>query len=417
MFSSIRLAAALFILCFFIQNAIAQSDSMGITSWEFYESVIPKNNPQKDSKVKLGNKLFLEKKMSSTGLVSCSTCHDPDRAFTDGKVVAEGVSNLKGKRNSPSAMNALFSDLQFWDGRAPSLEEQAKLPILNAVEMGNKTPQDVVTKIRAIEGYKPLFREAFGSDEITYERIAEAIAAFERTLVSKPAAFDKFIAGDKKAISASAQRGWELFNGQGRCTSCHSVNPTQNFFSDNKFHNIGIAAQNHNFTQLAKKALTVVDTGDKNQIDNLAIQSDFSDLGRFLVTKSSGDIGAFKTPTLRNVAATAPYMHDGSLATLWDVVDHYNKGGEANPFLDGGITRLGLTEPQINDLVEFLATLTSPEYLPLAKKEMARMRGLSHSTRQHRDTDLAMGKKGDRSDAVFPLTSTEKEPSRMGGRL
>src|SRR5205823_6198973 len=149
--------------------------------------------------------------------------------------------------------------------------------------------------------------------------------------------FDRFLNGDAKAISPAAQRGWALFNGQGRCVSCHAVNQTIPFFTDYKFHNIGVAAQKQDFVALATEALKVVQTGNQKQIDELAIQSaKYTELGRFLVTKNPGDIGAFKTPPLRNIVVTAPYMHDGSFASLWDVMDHYNKGGTANPYLDRG---------------------------------------------------------------------------------
>jgi cytochrome c peroxidase len=321
----------------------------------------------------------------------------------------------KTQRNSPTVFNALFSSTQFWDGRAATLEDQAKLPIVNSLEMGLKNGQEAESKIQAIPEYKPLFKDAFGSEEITYDKIAAAIASFERTQVSTPAPFDRFLHGEEKAISASAKRGWSLFNGQGRCISCHGLNPTGAFFTDNKFHNIGIAAHRKDFVALARKALAVVESGNPDQVDELAIGNDgFTELGRFLVTKNPGDAGAFKTPTLRNIVVTAPYMHDGSFATLWDVMDHYNKGGVANPFLDGGIHRLGLTEAQIDDLVNFMATLTSPEFQKSATRELARQRTLSRKRRPERDNALAMGKKGAGSDAVIPQTT--KDPARVGGR-
>jgi cytochrome c peroxidase len=401
-------------ILFSVAQASSQKDSWtGISTEEFYKTKIPASNPVTDAKIKLGEKLFNEKRISPTGTVSCATCHDPKRAFTDGKSVSEGINGLKGKRNSPTAMNALFQDIQFWDGRAPSLEEQAKLPILNPVEMGVKTPEEAVQRIRGIPAYAQLFADAFnGSSEITYDKMAMAIASFERTLVSKPAPFDRFLAGDLKAISPAAQRGWSTFNGRGRCVTCHAVNPTWPLFSDGKFHNIGVAAKNANFSDLAKEAMGIVEKGNKEQIDNLAIESKFSDLGRFLVTKSRGDIGAFKTPSLRNIAVTAPYMHDGSFTTLWDVVDHYNKGGITNPFIDGGITRLALSEAEINDLVELMTTFTSPEFEPLAKTELAKMRALK-GKRPQRDTKLAFGKTGDNSDAV--LVQDMKNPAQVGG--
>ena len=385
-----------------------------ISNPEYHAFVIPKDNQPTHEKIALGDKLFNEKRMSSNGQVSCATCHEPARAFTDGKKLATGVGQTQ--RNSPTVVNAMFFPTQFWDGRAPTLEEQAKLPIINPVEMGLKDGAEAEQKIRALPEYKMLFQAAFGTEEITFDRIAMAIASFEREQVSSPAPFDRFMAGDESAISASAKRGWSLFNGEGRCVSCHGVNPTGAFFTDNKFHNIGIAAHKQNFGELAKKGLALIESGNMKQIDELAIQDpNFTELGRFMVTKNPGDVGAFKTPTLRNVAVTGPYMHDGSLATLWDVMDHYNKGGIANPFLDGGIHRLGLNETQITDIVEFMATLTSPEFQAFANKEMAKQRALSRSKRPERDVALAMGTKGSASDAMQPQGI--KDPARVGGRV
>lgn len=382
-----------------------------ISNPEFYSFVIPKNNPVTAEKITLGAKLFNEKRLSSNGKVSCTTCHDPTKAFTDGKKVAIGVG--VGHRNSPSVVNAMFSSFQFWDGRAPTLEEQAKLPMTNPVEMGLKDGKQAEEILKSLPEYRPLFVKAFGDDQITFERMAMAIASFERTQLSKPAPFDRFLQGDEKAISESAKRGWSIFNGQGRCVSCHGVNSTAAFFNDNKFHNIGVAAHRHDFVDLAKKGLSLIESGNVKQIDELAVQSPgFTELGRFLVTKNPGDIGAFKTPTLRNVMVTAPYMHDGSMATLWDVMDHYNRGGTVSPYLDGGIHRLGLTETQIDDVIAFMATLTSPEYETLAKKEFARQKALSKTSRPERQTATALGKSGDASDAVQPQPL--KNPAHVG---
>jgi cytochrome c peroxidase len=384
-----------------------------ISNPEFYNFVTPKNDPITPEKIELGDRLFNDKRLSLNSKVSCATCHDPARAFTDGRPVAVGVA--KGQRNSPTVMNAMFSTTQFWDGRAPSLEEQAKLPITNPVEMGLKDGNEVEEKIRAIPEYKALFTKAFGDDKITFDRFAQAVATFERTKVSTPSPFDRYLRGDDQAITEQAKRGWTVFNGQGRCVSCHGMSPTGAFFTDNKFHNIGVAAHKTNFVDLAKKGLATIETGNLKQIDELAIEvPGFTELGRFLVTKSAGDIGGFKTPTLRNIMVTGPYMHDGSMATLWDVIDHYNHGGTVNPYLDGGMTRLALSENQIDDLVAFLGTLTSPEYEALARKEFAHQRALSRTHRPERNTPLAMGKSGDASDAV--QAQNEKDSARLGGR-
>jgi cytochrome c peroxidase len=363
-----------------------------------YELAVPAGAAPTPEKVALGDKLFNDKRLSVNDKVACATCHEPGKAFTDQKPLAEGVAAPKERtqRNSPTAVNAMFNQTQFWDGRAPTLEEQAKLPILNPIEMGQKSADDVVAKVRGIPEYRDAFQKVFGH-EATYDDLAAAIAAFERTLYAGEAPFDRFVAGDEKAIPPAARRGWILFNGKGRCGDCHAFSTVSPLFSDQKFHNIGIAAHKTDFIDLARKAVVAVRSGDLKQVDELAIQTSFSELGRFLVTKRSNDIGAFKTPGLRNVAATGPYMHDGSLVTLWDVMDHYNKGGVPNPNLDGGMQRLGLTEAEIDDMVAFMESLTSPRFAELARKEMARQRARKN-VRPERDTAVATGKKGHLGD-------------------
>jgi cytochrome c peroxidase len=304
----------------------------------------------------------------------------------------------------------MFQASQFWDGRSATLEDQAKLPILNPVEMGQKSPTDVVAKVAKIQEYSNAFKSLLGRD-FTYDDLAAAIAAFERTQYSGNSPFDRYVAGDIQAISDSAKRGWALFQGKGRCSSCHAFNAVSPLFSDQKFHNIGIAAHKQNFAELARKAFGILKSGDVKQIDELALQTSYSELGRFLVTKNPADIGAFKSETLRNIGITAPYMHDGSLATLWDVMDHYNKGGVPNPFLDGGMQRLGLSEAEIDDLVAFLFTLTDDRFADFNKAEMERQTSLKNN-RPQRETEVAQGKKGDLGDA--PLTPDLRNPATLG---
>ncbi|HEX3494725.1 MAG TPA: cytochrome-c peroxidase, partial [Methylocella sp.] len=213
------------------------------------------------------------------------------------------------------------------------------------------------------------------------------------------------------AISDSAQRGWTLFQGKGRCSSCHAFNAVSPLFSDQKFHNIGIAAHKQNFAELARKALGILKTGDTKQIDELALQTSYSELGRFLVTKNPADIGAFKSETLRNIGITGPYMHDGSLATLWDVMDHYNKGGVPNPYLDGGMQRLALSEAEIDDLVAFLFALTDDRFADFNKAELARQTSLK-TNRPQRETEIAEGRKGDLGDAG--ITPDLRNPASIG---
>jgi cytochrome c peroxidase len=368
-------------------------------SRELYAIAVPPDRVPRPEAIALGQKLFKEKRLSSDGTVSCDTCHDVDRGFTDHRAddaTSAGVGGKHGARNSPTALNAMFHASQFWDGRAATLEDQAKLPILNPVEMGQKDPADVVAAVRAVPEYAQAFKSIYGR-EATYDDVASAIAAYERTLYSGNSPFDRFLAGDVHAIDASAQRGWALFNGKGRCASCHEFNAVNPLFSDQKFHNIGIAAHDRNFADLARKAVPLIEHMNANQIDELALQPDYSELGRFLITKNEADIGAFKTETLRDIGITGPYMHDGSLTTLWDVMDHYNKGGIPNPYLDGGMQRLGLTESEIDDLVAFLFTLTDDQFADFNKQEMARQTALK-GNRPQRETAVVDGKQGDLGD-------------------
>ncbi len=330
---------------------------------DVWESLIPKDNPLTTEKIALGEKLYFDKRLSVDRTVSCATCHDPATALTDNNMVGIGIELKKGARNIPTVLNAMFNELQFWDGRAPSLEEQAKMPIINPLEMGMKDHPAVVARVREAGEYKPLFVAAFGNQGITIDTIAKAIASFERTQLSGNSPFDRFIAGDQNAISASAKRGWELYNGQARCISCHAFNSTQPFFTDNKFHNSGVAAKDQNFPALARKARQILAQGKNSAqaVDELALSPGFSELGRYLITKQPKDIGAFKTSGLRDIELTAPYFHNGSEKTLLDVVKFYNKGGELNPNLDGGMRPLKLTDPQMDELVELMKTLTSDD--------------------------------------------------------
>jgi cytochrome c peroxidase len=267
-----------------------------------------------------------------------------------------GIRNQAGARNSPTVLYAGFSEVQFWDGRAPSLEEQAKQPLINPVEMGQPSHEAVVKAVRSVSDYPPQFQKAFGSPDVTIERIVQAIAAFERTLAPFASPFDRFLAGEKDAISDSAKRGFQLFLGKARCVTCHEFNAAFPFFTDNKFHNIGVAMKGK-FEQLAREAQSIQAKGKEAEAA-LSHKPGVEALGRWIVTREPKDIGAFKTPGLRNVALTAPYMHDGSLKTLEEVMEFYNKGGEPNPNLDGGMRPLGLTPEEIADLVEFMKSLT-----------------------------------------------------------
>ena len=286
---------------------------------------VPKDNPMTKEKVELGHLLFFDKRLSQDNSIACSSCHIPQLAYTDGQPVSTGIKHQQGGRSAPTAINRGFTKAQFWDGRAATLEEQSVGPLTNPIEHGFANNDAVVAKINSINGYKILFKQSFGTDAITIKHVGKAIASFQRTLVSGNSPYDKFEEkGDKTALSESAKRGKELFFGKALCSLCHN-GPN---FSNEQFHNIGIGWGGEGL-----------------------------DVGRFNVTKDKKDIGAFKTPTLREISKTAPYMHDGSLATLEEVVDHYNGGGIKNPFLDNLILPLKLTDSEKKDLVEMLRSL------------------------------------------------------------
>jgi cytochrome c peroxidase len=316
-----------------------------------------------------------------------------------------GIKGRVGQRNAPTVLNALFNKTQFWDGRVKTLEEQAALPIVNPIEMGQPSMDAAVAKIAGIEEYEQAFRRVFGRP-VNGPDLLRAIASYERTLVSFNSPFDHFIAEDKNAIDDSAKRGWELFNTRGRCNKCHALTETNRdvtTFTDNDFHNIGIGIIRHNVVALARQAERLINSGDTAAIDRAAIQTDMSALGRFLITKKEADTASFKTPNLRNVLVTGPYFHDGSQETLWDVMDHYNKGdGLKNPYLDEDIQPLALTEGDIDDLVAFLASLTSDDYREQGLKELARQRALSKTNRPQRDTKRAFGPKPPRPKPPHP---------------
>jgi len=273
-----------------------------------------------------------------------------------------------------------------------TLEQQAALPITNPFEMGSASIGDAVSRIADDKDYQTQFMQAFGW-AVNEQDMLSAIAVYERTLASFDSPFDHFIAGDTNAISDSAKRGWELFNAKARCHLCHALTDNQldtTLFMDNDFHNIGIGILRHHVAPLAQQAERELAQGHLAAVDTAAIASEMSVLGRFLVTKEQNDIASFKTPDLRNILVTGPYFHDGSMQTLWDVMDHYNKGdGITNPWLDKDMQPLALTEPEIDDVVAFLASLTSPQYKESGDREYARQLVLSKVNRPQRDTARA----------------------------
>jgi cytochrome c peroxidase len=380
-----------------------------------WRSAIPSDNALDERRIALGRRLYFETALSADGSVACATCHDVTRSFTDRRPVSEGVGGKLGRRNAPTTMNAALLHTQFWDGREGTLEEQAGQPILNSVEMAMPSREAAVEKLKAA-GYDADFLAAYGSS-VTYENVERAIAAFERTLLFMDAPFDRFIAGEREAISADARAGFVLFNGKARCVTCHAINRANPLGTDNRFHNIGVSARTQNFEGLAKKALAALEEDDSDRkLDELALASDLSELGRFIVSRSYADIGAFRTPQLRNVGITAPYMHDGSMQTLWDTMDHYNKGGEVNAFLDGGMEALALSDAEIDQLIAFMFTLSDKRFAQLSAAEHARQRELAQKQRPFRDDAIAQRKQLDFEKRALGGPLTESSAATGGAK-
>ena len=334
---------------------------------------IPADNPQTPEKIALGELLFNDTRFSKTGDVSCATCHDAAKAFTDSPLeVSEGIRGLTGTRNAPTVVNSVFFTTFFWDGRSPSLEDQALHPFTNPVEMGLPDHEPILTIVRKDPEYVKAFQEVFGKtgEAVTMKEVTQAIASFERTQVAGNSPFDRFwFGGEETALTEQQKRGFELFVNEGRCVSCHVIEQTTAVFTDNRFHNIGVGINDiqGDVPALAGAFLQAEKTLAEVDVEVLS-NAKTSELGRFAVTRDFDGLGAFKTPTLRNIALTAPYFHDGSAETLRDTVVHYNNGGvtnegdPVNDFLSGGIRPLNLDDDQIDALVAFMEALTSSEY-------------------------------------------------------
>jgi len=294
---------------------------------------IPADNPLTAETIALGRRLYYDPVLSADNTVSCATCHDPRFGFADPKPVSEGVGKKTGTRNSPTVINSAYFRVQFWDGRAPSLEKQAEGPVQNPVEMAN-TLAAVEQKLNADPSYRAEFTKAWGPGPITYEMVEKSIASFERTVISGNSPFDRWKYGhDEKAVDSSVKRGFIVFTSKKKadCAACHTVGEKYALFTDNKFHDIGIG----------------VDLGK------------ITDPGLNAVTHQEADMAKFKTPSLRNIAQTSPYMSDGSLKDLKQVMDFYIGAGNSNPNLDKEIHALDfLTGQERNDLLAFLNSLT-----------------------------------------------------------
>jgi cytochrome c peroxidase len=351
---------------------------------------VPPSNPLTKGKVELGKQLYFDPRVSLDSTVSCATCHNPAKGWTDQLKTSTGIDGQVGGRNAPTVLNTVYGRTMFWDGRAPSLEGQSQGPPQNPIEMGKQSYKQIIDRLRAIPAYKDQFLKVFGT-EVTLDGFAKAIAAFERThALTGNSAYDRYVGGDNDAFSESQKRGMVLFGmrlppdddfkagvtlKKADCTSCHvGFN-----FTDEQFHNLGIGWNES--------------------------EKGFQDIGRFVIdavgSKNVADLGSFKTPTLRDIVNTGPYMHDGSLKTLEEVVEHYNKGGNPNPTLDKDVKKLNLTDQDKADVVAFMKGLTgeSPKFalptLPIDKDGKAPNAA---------DALAPPTKKTARNDVVHPAT-------------
>jgi cytochrome c peroxidase len=313
--------ATLFAAAVILSAAVQAAEPHGPLGVELFRPV-PSDNRLTPAKIALGRRLFFDRRLSRDGTVSCASCHEPQRAFTDGRAVAQGIRGTRGRRNSPTLVNRASGSSFFFDGRARSLEDLALQPILDPTELGSTV--DAVLSL-ATSRYRSGFRAAFHA-EPSLELIAKALASYLRTIISGNSAFDRFAAGKDSTLTTSARRGRTLFTGKAGCGQCHSGTN----FTDEEFHNTGVAWRTGVVT----------------------------DEGRAGVTSAPADRGAFKTPTLREIARTAPYMHDGSLATLNDVIEYYDGGGAKNPTLDPRLRALHLSPVEKADVAAFLLSLT-----------------------------------------------------------
>lgn len=313
-------------------------------------------------RTELGRKLFFDKRLSADGTISCSSCHEPQHAFSDGRPLAIGIGGGKGTRNAPSLFNVAYQTSLFWDGRAATLESQASMPLLNPVEHGLADPQHLVDIVQRDPKYQRDFAKCFTkqSDTISMGQITAVLATFERTLLAGDSPFDRYyFAGERTAMPESAIRGFELFRGRAQCATCHLIGEHDALLTDQQFHPSITrlpAEVNDNLSRLTQKVVRARAQSDGSRMIDRAITDDpqIAALGRFVVTLNPADIGQFKTPSLRNVALTAPYMHDGSFANLEQAIDAelYVRGSAMNfPIV--------LTANEREDMLAFLNALTT----------------------------------------------------------
>ena len=331
---------------------------------------IPQNNPLTPEKIDLGRRLFFDRRLSPNDTMSCAMCHIPAQGFTANEArLAVGISGKTGKRNAPALYNVAYQRLLFHDGREFTLEDQIISPMTNPVEMGNPSIGYVVNKIKQIPGYTQTFQGIF-SEEPSVATLGKALASYQRTLLSGNAPFDSwYFGGEEHAVSDEVKAGFQIFSGKGKCFVCHSVGKDAALFTDHQFHNTGVA----HFKLIPEKTVAI-DLGGglqvqmpRTQIDEI-LQMPGNDLGRYEVTLDSTDVWRYKTPSLRNVSLTAPYMHNGILLSLEEVIAYYDRGGTGIEGQDERISPLNLTTSEKQALLTFLHSLTGDNVDELAQE-------------------------------------------------
>ncbi len=326
-------------------------------------TTVPDNpaNPVTPEKVELGKKLFFDRRLSGDGTMSCATCHNPEKGYTDGMAISLSYPTTKNWRNAPTLINVAFSRPLFWDGRARGLEEQALFPIMSAFEM-NQNLDFLEEELKAVPEYVEAFRVVFGG-EITRERIAMAIAAFERTIVSRNSPLDRYLMGDRDALNPIQKKGLDIFVGKGRCVLCHN-GPN---LTDNRFYNLGVP-DNPVLKNDPRVMATMKFTAKISGYTAYNLLTE--DPGRFLVTKDPRDWKAFRTPTLRDLALTGPYMHNGVFKDIEEVIDFFDRGGGDSPYKTELLKPLGLSREEKEALKAFLLDALQGETVPVSPPDL-----------------------------------------------
>ena len=359
------LAALLFAACAWADTPVSLTPPLGLPLLP-----VPAANPLTREKIDLGRRLFMDRRLSHNNTMSCAMCHVPEQGFTSNELGASiGMEGRSLRRNAPALYNVGYQRSFFHDGREPHLEDQVWGPLLTRVEMGMPSVGYVTEKVRQLPEYNGLFEAAFGGP-VTTERIGQAIASYERTLVSGNARFDRwYYGGDRTALDAQAQRGFRIFTGKGRCAACHLIGEQSALFTDHQFHNTGIGWERTMFPERSSYRVQLAPGVFVDVKGSLlrAFEPPQADVGRYEVTNNLKDRWAYKTPMLRNVALTAPYMHDGSLPTLEAVVAFYDRGGIDNEDRSPLLAPLGLDAAEKAALVAFLKTLTGDNAEVLAR--------------------------------------------------